>query len=297
MELTGPARVRAMLQDQKHAPSTSLKERRAALDSLFGSYPLPEGTYINQEHVGNLPAEWVHMSDADPDRVILYLHGGAYIRGSFASHRPLAARLSAASRIRALVLSYRLAPEHPFPAALKDAVTAYRWLLASGTQPEHIVLAGDSAGGGLCVSTLLALRDAGHPLPSGAALMSPWLDLAATGESIQTRAEADPWLDSERLQGAGSAYLAGADPRDPLASPLYAHLRGLPPFLIHVGKDEILLDDSTRFAAKAREEDIDVTVRIWDDMWHVFQAFAEVVPQGEESIREIGAFLRKRTGA
>lgn len=297
MDVSGVASVRARLERLKSTPATTTEEARAALDALFGGYPLPDDTQVMPVRVGNLAAEWIHVGAADPDRAILYLHGGAYVRGSLRSHRPLAARISEAAGIRVLLLEYRLAPEHPFPAALKDALTAYRWLLAGGTAPEHVALAGDSAGGGLAIATLLALRDAGQPLPSGAAVMSPWTDLAATGTSPVQRADLDPWLTPERLEASGSTYLNGADAADPLASPVYADLHGLPPLLVQVGTDEIIYDDSTRLAERAEAAGTAVTLRIWEGMWHVFQAFGHEVPEGRQAIGEIGAFVRERTGA
>jgi acetyl esterase/lipase len=233
----------------------------------------------------------------DPDRTILYLHGGAYTRGSIVSHRALVARLSAASGARALVIAYRLAPENPFPAAVEDATAAYRWLLEQHIQPDQLVVSGDSAGGGLSLALLLALRDAGHPLPAGAALLSPWTDLAGTGESIRTLAGADPWLNAERLMLTAGLYLAGADACNPLASPLYGDLHGLPPLLIQVGTDEILLDDATRLAERARAAGVPVTLEVWERMWHVFQSFAAEIPEGRQAVEKIGAFVRQVTQA
>lgn len=275
-------------------PPPSMAEMRAFLDRLFSEDPLPQGAHVDPVSVDGMPGEWVHGGNADFNHVVMYVHGGAYVRGSLQSHRGLAARLAMASSTRALVFEYRLAPEHPFPAAVEDSLRAYRWLLGQGIRPAHLVLAGDSAGGGLSVSTLLALRDAGEPLPCGAALMSPWTDLAATGESVTTRADADPWLSPERLGPGAAAYLAGANPRNPLASPLYGDLRGLPPLAIHVGNDEVIRDDSTRLAARARAAGVPATLEVWDGMWHVFQAFAGRVSEGRQSIKMLGAFIRER---
>jgi acetyl esterase/lipase len=179
-----------------------------------------------------------------------------------------------------LLIAYRLAPENPFPAAVEDTLAAYRWLLRSGVRAQHIVVAGDSAGGGLTAAMLTALRVAGDPLPAGAVLLSPWTGLAATGESIRTRADIDPWLTQQRLGAMAQLYLAGKNPRNPLASPLYADLRGLPPLLIQVGNDEILLDDATRLAERAETAGVSVSLEVWDNMWHVFQAFASEIPEG-----------------
>jgi acetyl esterase/lipase len=297
MESSAHRQIRSKLQEMKQAPPGDIEAARAALDALLGRYPLPEGTSVETVEAGGVPGEWVSAPDVDPDRTILYLHGGAYTRGSIVSHRALVARLSAASGARALVIAYRLAPENPFPAAVEDATAAYRWLLEQHIQPDQLVVSGDSAGGGLSLALLLALRDAGHPLPAGAALLSPWTDLAGTGESIRTLAGADPWLNAERLMLTAGLYLAGADACNPLASPLYGDLHGLPPLLIQVGTDEILLDDATRLAERARAAGVPVTLEVWERMWHVFQSFAAEIPEGRQAVEKIGAFVRQVTQA
>ncbi len=242
---------------------------------------------------GGLLGEWIEPHDSDTSPTILYLHGGGYAMGSPDTHRVMAARIAIASRARALVLDYRLAPEHPFPAALEDAVAAYRWLLAHGTSPEQIVFAGDSAGGGLALAALLALRDAGDPMPAGVVCLSPLTDMEGTGESVITRAKADPIL---RLEDSVvfKHYLADHDARSPLLSPLYGDLRGLPPMLIHVGNDEIMLSDSTRLAECARAAGVDVTLDIYEGMWHVWHFFAPYLPEAVQAIGEIGMFVRER---
>ena len=295
MESSAYAQIRSRLQTMKEAPPGDIEQSRAALDALLGRYPLPEGTQVEPAVAGGVPAEWIDAGEADADRVILYLHGGAYTRGSFVSHRSLAARLSAASRARVLVIAYRLAPEHTFPAPVEDATAAYRWLLQSGIQSDRLVVAGDSAGGGLAVATLLALREAGDSLPAGAVLLSPWTDLTGTAESVRTLAAADPWLNAERLSLVAGLYLGSADPWNPLASPLFGDLRGLPPLLIQVGTDEILLDDATTLAERAEAAGVEVTLEIWEEVWHVFQAFAAEIPEGRQAIDRIGAFVRQVT--
>jgi acetyl esterase/lipase len=229
--------------------------------------------------------------------VLLYFHGGAYHIGSPATIRHLVGLLSAATKARALSVDYRLAPEHPFPAAVEDAMAAYRWLLASGIDPALIAVAGDSSGAGLALGTLVALRDAGEPMPAAAVLLSPVTDLALTGESLHTRAAADVMLKPEGILEAAGLYLAGADPRHPHASPLYADLRDLPPLLIHVGDAEMLLDDSTRLAAKATDAAVEVSLEIWDEMPHVFQAFAGLLPEADRAIDHIGSWLNQRYSA
>ena len=244
-----------------------------------------------------VPGEWIAAPGASPARTLYYLHGGGYVTGSINTHRALIARLSAASGARALALNYRLAPEHPFPAAVEDAVAGYRWLLEQGVDREGLVIAGDSAGGGLTVATLVALRDAGVPLPAAAVCLSPWTDLEGIGESAKTRADADPMIDGAHLAEDARWYLGGADPRTPLAAPLYADLSGLPPMLIHVGDAEVLLDDSTRLAERAKAAGVDVTLEVWDHMVHVWHFLAAILPEGQQAIDRIGAFVRSRAKA
>jgi epsilon-lactone hydrolase len=192
------------------------------------------------------------------------------------------------------LLDYRLAPEHPCPAALEDAVAGYRWLLERGVRPEQIVIGGDSSGGGLALATLVRLREQGVALPAAGVLLSPWVDLTIAGPSIQTRAAIDPLVSPESLRLAAGYYLGGADPRMTLASPLYADLRGLPPLLIQAGDHEVLLSDATRLAEQARAAGVDVTLDVWDEMWHVWQAWAEILPEGQQAIERIGAFIRRQ---
>jgi acetyl esterase/lipase len=205
----------------------------------------------------------------------------------------MVARLSKASRARALVVDYRLAPEHPFPAAVDDATAAYRWLLSQNVQPSHIVVAGDSAGGGLTLATLLALRDAKTPLPAAAVCLSPWVDMEGTGASMTTRAKADPVVQKQGLLGMAQLYLGGKDPKSPLAAPLHGDLRGLPPLYIQVGDAETLLDDATRIAEKAKAAGVKVDLEIWPEMPHVWQLFAPLLPEGQQAIDKIGAFVQK----
>jgi epsilon-lactone hydrolase len=275
--------------------SLTIAERRRATAS-FASPP-PPGTAVDPVDASGIPAEWVAAPGAREDRVLLYFHGGAYHIGSPATIRHLVGLLSAAIKARALSVDYRLAPEHPFPAAVEDAVAAYRWLLASGIDPALIAIGGDSSGGGLALGTLVALRDAGEAMPAAAVLLSPVTDLALTGDSLRTRAGVDVMLKPEGILEAADLYLAGADPRHPYASPLYADLRDLPPLLIHVGDAEMLLDDSTRLAAKATEVGVEVSLEIWDEMPHVFPAFAGLLPEADKAIEHIGSWLGQRYSA
>jgi acetyl esterase/lipase len=271
-------------------------EMRLRMEEMTALAPVPAGTELRPQDAGGVPGEWVWAPSAHPRRVILYLHGGGYVIGSARTHRGLVARLSAASGARALSVDYRLAPEHPFPAAVEDATAAYRWLLARGLSPTEIVIAGDSAGGGLTVAALVALRDSGDPLPAAGVCISPWVDLEGVGESMTAKAHVDPMVRREGLLQMAAMYLAGASPRSPLAAPLHADLAGLPPLLVHVGTAETLLDDSNRLAARARAAGVEVEIERWEDMIHVWHAFAPLLPEAEQAIRRIGEYVSKQLG-
>lgn len=243
---------------------------------------------------GGVAAEWIAAPNSVDERVLMFLHGGGYIVCSVSTHRDMIARLARAAGIRALGVDYRLAPEHPFPAAVEDATAAYRWLISSGVDPESMVIAGDSAGGGLTLATLVALRDAGDPMPAAAVCMSPWVDLEGLGESMTTKADVDPFVSREQLQFMAQQYLGDRDRRTPLAAPLYADLQGLPPLLIQTGSSETLLDDSTRLAERARAAGVEVTLDIWEDMIHGWQICASFLPEAQQSIDTIGKFIRAR---
>jgi acetyl esterase/lipase len=244
---------------------------------------------------GGVPAEWVEAPGAAADRVVLFLHGGGYVMGSPTTHRKLAGDVSRASGARVLLLDYRLAPEHPMPAGIDDGVSAYRWLLEQGVAPGSIAIGGDSAGGGLVVATLLALRDGGDPLPGAGVCISPWVDFTGEAPSITTRAERDPMVAAGDIGRFTDWYLAGADPR--ASSPVHADLQGLPPLLIHVGDDEILLDDSVLLDKRATEAGVDVTLEVWPEMFHVWHVFAGRVPESTEAVDKVGAFIQERLGA
>ena len=275
-----------------HPRPTSLDERRKRLDALGAQYPLPPDVRVEPVDANGVAAEWTTTPEADPTRAILFLHGGGYISGSIDSHRHMIAQAGREARARTLALGYRLAPEHPFPAALDDAIAGYRFLLSQGFAPETIAVAGESAGGGLAVATLVSLRDAGEPLPACAWLSSPWVDLAMTGDSITAKAAVDPLLSEPYLADLAKAYLNGADPLDPLASPLYANLHGLPPLLIQVGSAEILLDDAVRLAGAAGAVDVRVTLDVWPDMIHAWHLFYQQVAAGRRALAAVGAFIR-----
>jgi acetyl esterase/lipase len=240
-------------------------------------------------------SEWIAPANAAKHKAILYFHGGGFRLGSVTSHRDLIARISEASGCRVLAINYRLAPEHRFPAPLEDALAAYRWLLDQGLKPEYIAFAGDSAGGNLALASLLSLRERGLPLPAAGVLMSPWTDLAATGASYTSRSDVDPIHQRPMIVALAKSYLGDdGDPGNPLVSPLYADLTGMPPLLIQVGNRETVLDDSTMFADKARAAGIDVELQVWDGMIHVFQMFGEELAEARQAIDSIAKFLDKR---
>jgi monoterpene epsilon-lactone hydrolase len=254
-------------------------------------YTVPAGVRISPAHVGGVPGEWVD-GPSPAKSVLLYLHGGGYFGCSAQSHRPITVGF-ALQGFRVLAPDYRLAPENQFPAAVDDAVAAYRGLLSEGNLPGQIFVSGDSAGGGLALSLLLALREAGIPLPAGAALFSPWTDLAATGESIRTNAGRCAMFNGPDIGPSARYYLGEMDPRNPLASPLYADLTGLPPLLIHVGADEVLRDDSTRLAERARAAGVRVDLKVWPVVPHAWQLAPNKIPEARQSLRESVAFLRE----
>lgn len=271
-----------------HADPRAIRARTTKLAQRFGG--VPPGVRVEKTAVAGVPAEWIHPQIADNGNTLLYLHGGGYSICGPDTHRGLVARLASAAKMRALLLDYRLAPEHPFPAAVEDAYAAYKSLLAEGADPSRLTIAGDSAGGGLTLALLMKLRDAGEPLPAGAALLSPWTDLAMSGWSHITHGRLDPMLSLDAALTAARHYLQDASPTEPLASPLYGNFEGLPPLLIHVGANEILLDDSRRVAEKAQAAGVEVTLRVWPGLPHVFQAFPQL-PEARASVAELGTFL------
>jgi acetyl esterase/lipase len=280
---------------EKFETLADVEDFRAAYEEFTSQFQPEEGTTYERVGAGGVPADWAVAPGAADDPVMIWLHGGGYMIGSMRTHRPTLSRLSKASGGRVLGLDYRLAPENPFPAAVQDTVAAYRWLLANGTDPKKIVIGGDSAGGGLTVAALVALRYTGEPMPAAGISHSGWTDLKHTGESITTKAEIDPILSREMLDLMAQTYVGGRDPGTPLASPFYADLHGLPPLLVQAGTAEILLDDAIRFTDKAKAAGVDVTLEIWDDMPHIWQVFAPILPEGQQAIDHMGEFVRKHT--
>lgn len=249
---------------------------------------------VQKDEINGLYAEWLIPKNCMDGKLLLYLHGGAYVIGGCDMHRQMVSHIARAGRIRALVPEYRLAPEHKFPAAVDDAVGIYRSLLDMGIKSQDIIFAGDSAGGGLSVATLLALRDAGDPLPAGAVLLSPFLDVTASGESMQTRAGRDPWFRPEDVPVVADYYCEPHQRRFPLVSPVFANVEGLPPMLIQVGDDEILLSDSERLADECVSAGIDVELQVWPEMWHVFQFLTRKMPESKKAINKMGEYIQSR---
>jgi epsilon-lactone hydrolase len=273
-----------------------LAELRAQYDEIASRHPLPSGVNYQPVDAGGVYGEWLSGSNPGNNHVLLYLHGGCYATGSVETHRELMTRLSIAASMRVLGLNYRLAPMHPFPAAVEDAAAAYRWLLRIGIEPARIAIAGDSAGAGLALAAIITIRDEQLPLPGAVVCLSPWVDLAVTGASMASKAIEDPIVSRDMLLGWGKLYLGDHDPRTPLASPLYADLRRIPPMLIQVGSAEVLLDDSLRLAARASAAGINATLEVWPDMIHVWHSFAAILPEARQAIERIAEFVRTHLG-
>lgn len=254
---------------------------------------LPRGTRVEPLTLAGRPAERLTPAGPVGDRVLYYFHGGAYLGGSPATHRGLLAHVARASRCTVIALDYRLAPEHPYPAAREDALAGWQALLAQGLKPGQLVIGGDSAGGNLALACTLALRDAGQPLPRALVLISPWTDATSTSDSMHSRAARDRILTPAGIRRAAAQFANGVPLDDPGVSPLYADSRGLPPTLVQVGDDEMLLDDSTRWTAAARAAGVDVTLDVQPGLWHVWQAMAGWMPEADRAVADIGAFINR----
>jgi acetyl esterase/lipase len=264
---------------------------RAGFNDLMARVPVAGDVHQKRTTIGGVGALEVTVQDTDAANVILYFHGGVYVIGSAATSVPLVGDLARRTSAKAVTLDYRLAPEHPYPSAVEDAQAAYEGLLGQGVDPGQIALAGDSAGGGLAVATLLALRDAGTPLPSCAFLLSPYADLTLSGDTLLEKQAVDPILTPVGLRLRVADYLAGADAADPHISPVFGHFRGLPPLLIQVGSHEILLSDALRLAARAATADVPITLEVIPGVPHVFQGFAAVLDEGDAALDRASAFL------
>jgi monoterpene epsilon-lactone hydrolase len=267
-------------------------EQRVIFEEMMAAVPVPADVTTSSRSLGGIPVVEVEVAGADHSGVIFYLHGGAYAIGTAASSVGLASDLARRAGAGLVTVDYRLAPEHPHPAAIDDAVAAYRGLLDSGVAASAIAIAGESAGAGLAAATLVALKHVGLPQPSGAVLMSPWADLTLSGESISGKATVDPALTPEGLRRRAVDYVAAGDRRAELVSPIFADLTGLPPLLIQAGSHEILLDDATRLAARAAAADVAVGLEVTPGVPHVFQGFAAMLDEGDAALTTAGEFLR-----
>jgi acetyl esterase/lipase len=270
------------------------EERRADMDALAGAAPMAEGTVVEPVSAGGVAAEWLRPPGVADDAALMYLHGGGYCVGSLVSHKPMASKIAEACGVPVLLVDYRLGPEHRFPAAVEDAVTAFDWLLQQGLAPDRLAIAGDSAGGGLTLATLLARRDAGMSLPGAAACLSPWTDLTQSGPSMDANVDRDPMLDRARLQNYADWYLGpDGDATHPHASPRFGDFGGLPPVLLHAADDEVLLDDARLVAEGIEAAGGTVEYRTWPGVFHVWHAVAGLAPESDEAVAEVGAFVRR----
>jgi monoterpene epsilon-lactone hydrolase len=276
--------------------TTDIGERRKNMDARGIAYGLASDVKVETVSANGVAAEWTSTPNAARDAAILYVHGGGYVIGSLDSHRHLVAEAGRAANAVALALDYRLAPEHPFPAAVDDAVAGYRFLLAQGFKPERIAIGGDSAGGGLVVAAMVAIRDAGLAQPGCGWCLSPWIDMEGIGDSMESKSAADPMVQKIGLLEMARLYLSGADSHSPLAAPLYADLGGLGPLLIQVGAAETLLDDAIRLAQRAGAADVRVDLQVWPEMVHVWPLFHPELKAGKHAIDAAGAYIRQALG-
>jgi len=289
-------RVMEMIRARGEEVRNTIDDHRLSYERIMAQLPMDDDISTERVGAGGVPAEWIVAPEAQDGRVMLYLHGGGYAFGSMRTHRVMLAHISRAATARVLGLDYRLAPECPFPAPVEDSIAAYRWLLNNGANPEKIVIGGDSAGGGLMVALLVALRYLGEPMPAAGVGISAWTDMEATGQSFIDNAEVDPSVNRDRILGIAKIYMAGKDLKAPLASPIHADLTGLPPLLLQVGSIETLLDDTNELAKRARAAGVEVEVDVWDDMPHVWHHFAPILPEARQAIQRIGEFMLKHTG-
>ena len=287
-------RLRAFAASLEGGPE--LDEMRSSYQTFAGVGTVPDGVSWTEVDAGGVPAIWAEPDDGSADAVIQYVHGGGYVIGSAEFYRNLTGHLARAVGCRVLNVDYRLAPEHPHPAPVEDSTAAYRWLLEQGVAPTSIAISGDSAGGGLTVATLLAIRDAGLPQPAAAVPISPWVDMEATGATMTSNAGKDVLVQAVLIKGMADAFLQGSDPRHPLAAPLHADLTGLAPLYIQVGGDETLLDDARRLAERATAAGVETQLEVFPEMQHVFQMAAGTMPEADDALRKVADYLRPRLG-
>jgi acetyl esterase/lipase len=289
--------VRAILKALVGGPDTPFMERRARSEKFAAEFLLPPGICVEQDVLGSVPVEWIHPNNAHAGRVFFHLHGGGYVLGNPARSRPFTTEFALKARCHVVSIDYRLAPEHPFPAAVTDALVAYSALLASGQSPETIAIGGEFAGGGLAVATLIAARNAHLAMPAALLAISPWTDMDCSAPSIAALAHTDPLLSARTLREMADAYIQRGDPRAPTASPAHADLHGLPPMLIHVGSEEVLLDDAKALERRARVSGANATLEIWPGMIHAWHMFHDVLPEADEAIAKLAQFVRRRWDA
>ncbi len=272
----------------------SIAEQRAGMEAATATLPTAEGVSFEKLMIDKMAAEWIIPLETTDDTVILYFHGGGHCVGSIATHRSLVSFMAKFTKVKALMIDYRLSPENPFPAAVEDGVSAFRFLLGQGVSPSSIVISGDSAGGNLTMATLLDLKDKGDPMPAAAVVLSPWVDMEGIGKSMETNAAIDPFIQKDTILSCADMYLNGINPRTQLAAPIYADLSGLPPLLIQVGSAETLLDDAIRLSEKAKEAGVDVGLEEYEDMVHVWQVLVGLtVPESVEAVKHIAQFIRR----
>jgi acetyl esterase/lipase len=288
------ARLTRMIAPRRIDHATPLAELRKIHEGMFAGFgPTPHDVKAEKAQLGQIKGEWIRVSESHPNRLVLYLHGGGFIAGSPESHRSLIANLCKVSGAAALAVDYRLAPEYPFPAGLRDAVDAYRLLIAKGMSPDSIVIAGDGAGGGLAFAAVMAIRNASMPMPAGCLAISPWADLTLSGWSMMQNADFDELMSWELLFLSSRAYLKGSNPADPYASPVFGNLRDFPPVMVHAGSLEILRDDASRLGELAAAANVPVSVEVYDGMPHCFQAYPSIA-ESKVSLTRLGQFVRAR---
>ena len=275
-----------------YTENKTIDQLREETETAGALIPLPDNTKFKRILAGNVYAEWITCGDVDTDKTFMFMHGGGYYRGSIAATRATVARISAEAKVRCLSIEYRLAPEHPFPAAIDDTYTAYNWLLKEGINPKNIIVSGQSAGGGLCLALLLKIKENNGLQPKGAVAISPWTDLSQSGKTMIANANIDPVISKKYLDRMANLYLSKTPIISPLAFPLYGDLSGLPPLLVQVGSAETMLDDSKRFVERAKEAKVNVNIEVWEDMFHGWHGSAHILKEAEEAIKSIGLFCR-----
>ncbi|MCR9243239.1 MAG: alpha/beta hydrolase [Rhodobiaceae bacterium] len=296
MSLQELSMVREMLKGMAADEERTLEDFRTGYDQAGEAFGVSDGVAVEKTEIAGVPGEWLKPEGVGGEKALLYLHGGGYALGSVRSHRHMCAAIALALGSPVLLIDYRRAPEHPFPAAVDDAVAVYRALLGSGYEASNLAIAGDSAGGGLTVATLVAVRDGGLSLPAAAVCISPWANLENVGGSYAEKADIDPMVQHPDLERWTDAYLGAGDRKAPLASPVYADLAGLPPILVQVGESEVLLSDSELLTQRLKATGVPVTLKIWPDMIHVWHWFGPILSEGRAATDEMASFIRVKLG-